>query len=404
MHYIKLILIRLKTLLKFIGLKWGKKRGLPEAFAGCSFVYLDNKFLDFFDQVQVFFNSKFLSPHQTVLIVKFYKENYFRVASAAEKIGVRVVFYLFYRQVPNLDGRVVFYPYNSQSNCRLILNRNARHVFLTHGESNKKASVNRMVRLYDYVLGAGSISTERYIESGVFTRNDIESGRVVRVGASLTPKCFGSTSSDELTPCLVYMPTWEGGLEDENYSSIDSPAIVSALSAVLEGLNIRRILIKYHPNTGSRLPSLKDAAKNLIVELAKTGFEVYVESRFYKSLNITPHVAHLIFKKINGLTIKWGITDVSAAEFILAANGIPTLVFCKDKSKIFAPQIYFHVRSSALIDINRTSDFSDGIAYLRSHARFDEFLKIAFQKDAYLDIEDTSSMGRVLISKILNEM
>lgn len=398
------MLNKIKTLIKLIDLKWGAGRRNPEKYPNCSFVFIDNNHENFFEQINVFFESGFLRKDETVLIVKFYKVNYLQVVNAAIKHGIKVVFYLFYRQIPSLDGRVIFYPYNAQSNCRLILNRSARHVFLTHGESNKKASVNRMVRLYDYVLAAGEISCQRYLESGVFSAYDLEAGRVIRVGSALSANCFEYLSDDGVQPCIAYMPTWEGGLDDENFSSIASWNVSEKLIEIMNGVNINRILIKIHPNTGSRINFYKKSLALLTEKLMSKGIDVHVDPYSRKYLKFNSKIANGINKDNCQLNINYGVTDVSAAEFMLAAKKIPTIVFLRKKKEFFASSEYLRIRREAIIDLDENADTKDAIEYLKNSERINDFLFSAFKVDSCFDKKDVKEISSILISKFKKEI
>ncbi|MDP4360951.1 hypothetical protein QR510_30430, partial [Escherichia coli] len=76
-------------------------------------------------------------------------------------------------------SKIVFYLFNAQSNCRIVANRNLIHVFVTHGESHKLASVKPIIRIYDYVVTSGDVGIDRYLKSGIFTPFDIRNGKVI---------------------------------------------------------------------------------------------------------------------------------------------------------------------------------------------------------------------------------
>lgn len=394
----------IKTLLKFIDLKWGAGKNKPEELSGYSLIFIDNKFENFFEQIEIFFNSGFLNKKKTILVVKFYKNNYYKIFENANRLGIRVVFYLFYRQIPILDGKIIFYPYNSQSNCRLILNRNARHVFLTHGESNKKASINRMVRLYDHVLAAGDFSRQRYLESEIFTSHDIEAGRVIRVGAALSAQCFEYLSFNATQPCIAYMPTWEGGLEDENFSSIAIPQVVDILCGILNYFKINCILIKCHPNTGGRIKSYKDALAIISRKLLSRGVDVHVDPSSMHYLDGYSSIRAALKSGDENLKIRFGVVDISAAEFMLAAKKIPTVVLLRKKEKCFAPLDYWRIREKSIINLDDGSSVEDAIDYLKSSGGIDEFILKSFSLENNLKEETAQKIGEILIDRWHNEM
>lgn len=394
----------IKTLLKFIDLKWGAGKNKPEEFSGYSMIFIDNKFENFFEQIEIFFNSGFLNKKKTILVVKFYKNNYYKIFENANRLGIRVVFYLFYRQIPVLDGKIIFYPYNSQSNCRLILNRNARHVFLTHGESNKKASINRMVRLYDHVLAAGDFSRQRYLESEIFTSHDIEAGRVIRVGAALSAQCFEYLSFNATQPCMAYMPTWEGGLEDENFSSIAMPNVVDILCGILDYFKMNCILIKCHPNTGGRIKSYKHALAIISRELLSRGVDVHVDPSSIHYLDGYSGIRASIKSGDDNLKIIFGVVDISAAEFMLAAKKIPTVLLLRKKEKCFAPLDYWRIREKSIINLDDGSNIENAIDYLKSSEGIDEFFLKSFSLENNLKEESAQRIGEILIERWYSEM
>jgi hypothetical protein len=376
------------------------KNDFPEEFV----IYIDNKFPYFFDQVKYFFESGFFTPAETILIAKFYPSNCIQIFEAAQKYGFNLIFYLRPGHIPNLDGRIIFYPYNAQSNCRLLLNRNARHIFLTHGESNKKASINKMARLYDYVLAAGELSKKRYLESKIFTPYDLAEGRVVCIGSSLTASCFEYLSESSSTPCVVYMPTWEGGIDEENFSSIGFGLTPQYLFSILNSLGIDRLLIKCHPNTGSRRPEYKQDIVRLAQSLMDYGIKVYVDPDSTRYFIHHPQVQSAINKDLHNLKVAYGVVDVSASEYMLAAKKIPTVVFLIKKSSFFAPHDYLSIRGDALIDLDDDRGLDTAIHYLKNFGETDAFINQAFSLEDHLKNKSPFEIGKILQSKWLSEV
>ena len=390
---------KIKTICKYIDLRWLDKTHVSHDFDGCNFIFIDNRFSDFFEQLESFFGKNLFDKKKTVFIVKFYFSNYFNVLKAAERLGVKVVFYKFYRQIPKVDGKVVFYPYNGQSNCRMILNRNACHVFLTHGESNKKASVNRMVRLYDYIIAAGDISCQRYVESDVLNSYDIGSGKVVRVGTYLTAPCFEYAGGNNGDPCLAYLPTWEGGLDEENYSSIAVPGTSLALARTMRALGVNKIIIKCHPNMGGRIKSYKHALSKLTEELLCQGFEVYIDPASSIFLGKDKILKSRVKIGNEGLRIVFGVSDVSASEFMLAAEKIPSIVFVSKKNNIFSPKDYLEIREKSMVTVDGYSGIEDAVKYSLKKDSVEKFFDYAFSCESYLEINNKNDLGDILSFK-----
>ena len=117
-------------------------------------LYLDSKILGTATQLLSFFEQEIFSRDNTIIYLKRYKES----AVAFQKIFEREkIPYRFMRpsELDQLSDQIIFYAFNAQSNCRLVANRKLKHIFITHGESNKVSSVKPIIRIYDHVTMAG---------------------------------------------------------------------------------------------------------------------------------------------------------------------------------------------------------------------------------------------------------
>jgi len=332
-----------RTLLKLLELRHGK-RELP-CYAEKNFIFVDNKFEDYFEQIKFAFELGLLDVRNTLLVAKFYRTNFYKTQEAAAKIGLKTHFYYYNNQIPSISNKVVFYPYNAQINCRLILNRRACHVFLTHGESNKKSSVNRMVRLYDYIIASGDISCDRYLENGVLSQSDLQDGRVIKVGTALSASCFDYLNPHGDNTCVAYLPTWEGGNEEENFSSLASPYIAHFLISLCAKLGEKNIIIKAHPNLGGRIKRYHKHLAGLIETLRLNDIRVYVESSNKEAKKSAANVPE-------NMSIKIGVCDVSASEFMLAAKKIPTILLINGEKEFFSTKKYMGLRKKFVVNIN----------------------------------------------------
>jgi hypothetical protein len=115
---------------------------------------------------------------------------------------------------------------------------------------------------------------DRYVQAGVFRRQEAESGRVVRLGAT-----FVGTSG--YRPCIgiepsyvLYAPTWEGGVEAENYSSAVFGQGLRYAVAHARATGGRRLVVQPHPNLGHRLPAYRQRLCRQLGELAREGFHI----------------------------------------------------------------------------------------------------------------------------------
>lgn len=399
------MLENLRAIIKYVDLKWVSGRKKSSLYDGWTILYIDNKQDNFFHQVNNFFDTGVLDPQKTVVVLKFYFSNYWKVFKGFKEKNIETCFFLFYRQIPNLDNRIIFYPYNSQSNCRLILNRSAIHVFLTHGESNKKASVNRMIRLYDYVLAAGDFALERYLSNKIFTNYDLSTGRVIKLGTSLVSPCFSDLSADASEDCIVYMPTWEGGLDSENFSSLGEKNSLNLLISVCKKLNTKKIIFKPHPNTGSRIKKYSNSVLNLIDDLKYKGYEIFIDPDYLKIISNFSAARKYVTAYHKNLKIVYGVVDVSAAEFMLAAKRIPTIVLLKKNTPMIAPKSYNDLRAPFLIDIQDDTAISyiDENFDLNFHAKRQSiFFDMAISCEENLKFYQANDLSKKLNACLLN--
>ncbi len=338
------------------------RKGLRSyAVAESNVVFVDNQFPNFIEQISPFFESGLFDREDTVLVFKYYRKSYGRVQQLARQYGIKTYCYLRFDQIPNVTGKRVYYPYNAQTNCRLMLNREAEHIFITHGESNKKASINRMVRMYDKIYASGQISIDRYLEWGVLSPYDVAQGKIEVLGHCYTKSILNHVHAKGGRPCIAYLPTWEGGNELENYSSIISAGTASTLIELAQKTQVEAIVIRPHPNLGSRDNKYKMALNKLIEKLRVQGLVVNLDAPYFGS--ILPSTLRY--------EVKLGVCDISASEFMLAAKKIPTVVFVKKEKQMYATKKYHNLKSKLIVDVGQPAAVSLELLdndYLSDHA------------------------------------
>lgn len=170
--------------------------------------------------------------------------------------------------------RAALYPGNSVKNNHLLRLNYLNHIFIGHGDSDKESSANKCLRAYDEIWVAGQAHIDRFKNTGV----DFGHLRYVKVGRpSLLPVIREverrlAERQRALPKCLtvLYLPTWEGGDEGSNYSSLeDARKFLSTLTCLGKNASI---LIKVHPRTGERNFALANADSRLLSVLRKDGF------------------------------------------------------------------------------------------------------------------------------------
>lgn len=315
-------------------------------------IFIDNKFENYAEQLKVFLDTGFLSSNETVFVCKFYFKNFSKIKKITENYGIKTIFFLNINQIPKLDNKIIYYPYNGQINCRLILNRKAKHIFIAHGESNKKASINRMLRLYDQVFVPGQLAVDRLVEYEILNTSDINSEKVFFSNTKLIADFYNKSIDKNGDPYLAYLPTWEGGNEEENYSTICNKNIGYFLLSISKKFGLKKILIKPHPNTGGRKIDYKRNLIKIVLELEKNGLEVRLENN-----------SNFFDKKTEDIKIFLGVTDVSAAEFMLLAKKIPSITLIKEGKDIYAPSKYYEIKDRFILNINNETEIEDFINF-----------------------------------------
>ena len=290
------------------------------------YIYIDTKILGAVEQLLSYFNSDVFDANACISVyVKYYKENSEVISKMFNKNRIPHKFIKKYSDISFEDGKVVFYLFNAQSNCRIVAFRNVSHVFITHGESNKKSSVKPIIRIYDHVVTSGQVGIDRYLKAGIFTEYDIESNRIIRLGNTFVGQ--NNYRYDENSHTLLYAPTWEGGITDENFSSIND-SIDRLLLKVVKDKSIKKIVIQTHPNLGHRDESYKHSLKLILLKLVKQNISVLV---IKNKISVRERMQAFYggFRYISSsksIRVSHAITDISAMEVQLLVKGIPTIV------------------------------------------------------------------------------
>ena len=290
------------------------------------YIYIDTKILGAVKQLLSYFHSDVFNSGTCIAVyVKYYKENSEVISQIFDDNNIPYKFIKRYSDISFEDGKVVFYLFNAQSNCRMVAFRNVSHVFITHGESNKKSSVKPITRIYDHVVTSGQIGIDRYLKAGIFSKHDVEDNRVIRLGNTFVGQNNYHYDKDSRT--LLYAPTWEGGVPDENFSSIAKDTH-KLLLEVIKDKKIKKLVIQIHPNLGHRDKSYKVTFEKLLMKLIKQGVNVFVVK---KTISMRDRIKAFRkgFKYIPSsktVNVSHAITDISAMEVQILVKNIPTLV------------------------------------------------------------------------------
>jgi hypothetical protein len=318
---------------------------------GSFIVFMDNRFPDSFDQVLRYVSSGFFQPQKMRLVFQHYSANFETIRRQCDDKGIEWFCFGAFRHVPALSGHLVFYPFNSPTNAKLVANRACRHLLLLHGESNKPASVKPLARLYDYVLVAGDIACDRLIEEGIFTSSDRQDGRIIKMGDTVIGDFSGfeRATSPSQAQTFGYFPTWEGGNDEENMSSL--PKITPILLTALKRAGLSRLALRLHPHTGLRQHDYRQYVEALIQSVLSEGYELVCAVNEYPTQlehTLKDRYPAMEWHKADidpPMALHSAIVDVSALEAVLDAKQIPNLVYIHPDSPIAAPNSYWALKA-----------------------------------------------------------
>jgi len=294
------------------------------------YIYIDTKIRGAILQLISYFENRVFDSEYTV-IFKLYKTNR-KFLKLLEKHNINYLSFSFYREFPDISNSIVFYLFNAQSNCRVVAYREAKHIFVTHGESNKLPSIKPILRIYDYVTVAGVAGCDRLLEYKIFNQCDLQNSKIIQMGNTFIGKL--NFDYDKNSNILLYAPTWEGGVKNENYSSI-SAGIESfkLLKTYVEKNSIDTILIQIHPNTGHRDKRYLSYVYKGIKYLLNHNIKILIKEVNSLLFKITFFKLKKYFVTNQEFGIKVAFCDVSALEVQLLDKNIPYYIFINDTQK-----------------------------------------------------------------------
>lgn len=155
------------------------------------------------------------------------------------------------------DAVNVFYPSSTGNNIHLVRFNHLNHIFIGHGDSDKQSSAHKALRLYDEIWTAGQAHIDRFKKSNFNTQHI----KFLKVGRPTLQKVINNCNQSKLlSNNILYLPTWEGVIEETNYSSTHiSGQIIREVSKLISS----KITVKFHPFTGNRNKDLLHISKNM---------------------------------------------------------------------------------------------------------------------------------------------
>ncbi|MDO6786210.1 CDP-glycerol glycerophosphotransferase family protein [Cobetia marina] len=178
--------------------------------------------------------------------------------------------------------KVCLYPANTQQNVQFLRLFNIKHIFINHGESDKVVNQSKFLMAYDYLFLGGSLANRRLLDAGLPVREN----QVRFVGRPQTELLLSRSECTKSINRILYAPTWEGFVEEANYSSVNDLGY-----KLIQELIKRKDTVVYfkpHPYTGTygsknreyldKIKSLCDGERLLLMGNDSNLYELMNES------------------------------------------------------------------------------------------------------------------------------
>ncbi|MDQ1552662.1 MAG: hypothetical protein QOD50_2084, partial [Actinomycetota bacterium] len=260
-----------------------------------------------------------------------------------------------YLTVPSV--KVVLHPTTANKVFEIMRLRGLLQVFIGHGDSDKVSSYNPYSKVFDEIWVSGPAGIDRYtaLDEG-FRRDQFVTVGRPQLAEIATVAADGSTDVTLPRPTVLYAPTWEGFLEQSNYSSLASMG-VAMVSAMLAMPNPPRILFKPHPSSGHRRPDMGEAQEEITRLLHEAGSDHQVFDTGTVSLYAAFNSADVM------------ITDISSVLTDFLASHKPYIV-TNPRNEPLADFLVAFPSSDAgsIIDTDLTSQQGTGFVEAIAHA------------------------------------
>ena len=299
-------------------------------------VYFDSTDNNSVIQVLKWLEFSFIPKEKVLVLFRCYRNARY-ISNVLSDAGVYHKMFHKFSSLSFGEVKAVFYPFNSNSNPILIKKRAFKHVFIGHGESDKRASINPMIRMYDHIFVSGDESIDRLKKNNIVNDMDIEGGRCIKVGLpyvgenkeisnhqSLYRNDFNSSIN------VFYAPTWEGVEPLQQYSSLE----YSHGERLIEFFLARgdNIYFQPHPSTGQKQKKYLDYLKNIYSRfIDHPNFKTIISGN--SSLRNNLKFKRNQRSKILDETVICDVAfcDVSSMVSICLARNMPTVALAKSK-------------------------------------------------------------------------
>jgi hypothetical protein len=157
--------------------------------------------------------------------------------------------------------KVILYVNNGLRNFHSLMNSNAFHVHINHGESDKTSTLSNQAKAYDYSFVVGDAGYDKY-KLNLLKKDMSKFITIGRPQLDFVGKIDLKINAIEGKKVILYAPTWEGNYSSMNFSSLGQ----HGLNIVQKLLSDNKYYLVYkpHPTIGMRDTSIKDVNSKII--------------------------------------------------------------------------------------------------------------------------------------------
>jgi len=338
------------------------------------FIFLDSKVPNIIEQIYPFFQKGFFDKDRVVIVYRHHFENIKAIRKAIDKLSLNSYCFINLRDIPSIENGIWFYTHNSMTNLAVI-NKNvySKHIWMGHGDSEKVSSYKKIIRIYDYCLVAGENSIERFYKHNIFREE--ESYRFIRTGKANLCSVIPNNLIDSEQRAILFVPTWEGPMREENYSTLHLyKETIELINSFSIDLDCDKIVIKFHPNTGIRDTDYLGYSFEIIRELLLKNKKITLVSD--NSSWIYTHFYKVFGDKIAYTETLYDLKSHSFAVAITNISAMATMTYAEDINTI--------VLYDSRVEIQKRIDilFTKKVALDKIDSKSKDFLDIKMQKNS----------------------
>jgi hypothetical protein len=217
-------------------------------------------------------------PHKTIILItdrNIYLSMRETVLPVVFASKIDVAFDVFQTGI-----RCVLYPANGQKNAPAFRYSQATHCFINHGESDKGVNASKFLMAYDKLFLAGKTSLDRMLTAGLPVRD----AQVKFVGRPQLELSLKKRSRTGVTK-LLYAPTWEGFVDSEDYTSVDTVGL--EILRKLHRTGKYEVVFRPHPFTGRRRKGALKALQQItnFCKLNRIRISMNEDESIYQAMN-----------------------------------------------------------------------------------------------------------------------